>query len=129
GPIDEFILKSVDQGFVTPAEIGGILGLEHPLVIETLASLQRDDYIVQVPRGDFREIRLTQRGAALLEERLREAPTREQIRIGFDRITWHVRAEAQGHLMKPAEMDASGRWELRPKLKRRVSTRDLDIDD
>ena len=129
GPIDEFVLKSIDDSFVTPDEIAGILGLERPLVIETLVGLQREDHVVHRAQGDYRELALTQRGAALLETQLREAPTREQIRIGFDRLTWDVTAEAQTHLMKPAELEDSGRWEIRPKLKRRVTVRDLDIDD
>ena len=128
GPVEEFVLKAIDQGFVVPAEISGILGLEEELIIETLVGLQREDLVFQVVRGGMREMRLTTRGAEILEGRLRESPARAQIRIGFDRLTWDVSAAAQGHLLRRTEMVASGLKELRPFQKRRVRTTDLSID-
>jgi len=127
GPIDEFVLKSIDQGLNTPAEIHSLLGLEKALVLETLVELQRNDYVTQ--RGEHRELILTERGNVLLDEKLREAPTREQAWIGFDRLAWKVTAEAQQTLMRPAELEASGRSEIPPRLKRRVTIKDLDIDE
>lgn len=128
GPLEEFALKSIDHGFVTPTEIAGVLGLDPDLVVETLSGLMREDLVMQRVVGTSRVMHLSQRGAAMLESRLREAPTRGQFRIGFDRILWDVTAEAQVHLMKPQELEASGRWQLRPKVKRRLRADELRLD-
>lgn len=128
GPLQEFALKSIDHGFVTPAEIGGVLGLESDLVMQILSGLMREDLVMQRLQGGARVVHLTQRGAALLETRLREAPSRGQFRIGFDRILWEVTAEAQSHLLRPKEVEESGRWQLRPKLKRRPKVNEFRLD-
>lgn len=128
GPLEEFALKSIDHGFVTPTEIGGVLGLDPDLVLETLSGLMREDLVMQRLEGSARVMHLTQRGAVLLETRLREAPTRGQFRIGFDRILWDVTAEAQSHLLRPKEVEDSGRWQLRPKLKRNPKVDEFRLD-
>lgn len=128
GPVEEFVLKAIDHGFVVAPEIGGILGLEEALVIETLAALQREELVHQVMRGGGRELKLTPRGAEILEGRLRESPARAEIRIGFDRLAWTVSSDVQRYLLRRAEMEARGLKELRPKVKRRVRIADLDID-
>jgi hypothetical protein len=128
GPLEEFALKSIDHGFVTPTEIGGVLGLESDLVLETLSGLMREDLVMQRLQGGARVMHLTQRGAVLLETRLREAPTRGQFRIGFDRILWEVTAEAQSHLLRPKEVEESGRWQLRPKLKRKPKADEFRLE-
>ena len=129
GPVEEFALKAIDQGFVVPAEVAGILGLEEALVIETLAGLQREELVHQVISGGMRELRLTPQGAQVLESRLREAPARTEVRIGFDRLIWSVSAAVQGHLLRRGEVESLGLKELRPRQKRRVRIDDLNIDD
>lgn len=127
GPLEEFALKAIDQGFVVPIEIGGILGLEDGLVIETLSNLQREDLIYQVMVGGMRELRLTRHGAQVLESRLRDAPARETVRIGFDRLVWSVSTAAQSYLLRRAEVEEQGLTELRPRMKRRVRVDDLNL--
>lgn len=129
GPVEEFALKAIDQSFVVPAEIAGILGLEEALVIETLSGLQREELVHQVIRGGMRELRLTPHGALVLESHLKEAPARTEVRIGFDRLIWSVSTAVQGHLLRRNEVELRGLKELRPRFKRRVRIDDLSIDD
>lgn len=129
GPLDEFVMKAIDHGFDTLREISGVLGLDEGLVLETLANLQRDDCIVMVPRGDQRVAQLTPTGAETLESKLRDAPTKEAIRVGFDRLTWRVNRAAQYNLMAPKDFEESGRLAIPPQRKRRVTTSDLRIED
>lgn len=130
GPLDEFVMKSIDHGFVTVGEIAGVLGLDESLVVDTLVGLQRNDCAVMVPAGNGTRIaKLTQRGAATLETELREAPSKEAVRIGFDRLTWRVSQAARYNLLRPRDLEESGRVEVPPVRKRRVTTTDLQIDD
>ncbi len=54
GPLEEFVMKAIDHGFNTVTEIGGVLGLDDGLVVDTLVSLQRSDLAVLVPQGPQR---------------------------------------------------------------------------
>lgn len=128
GPLEEFVLKTIDHGFTVARDIAGILGISVDLVRSVLVDLQGDDLVRQVVLDGFREMRLTPQGSSVLETHLRLQPSREQLRIGFDRLKWDVTAAAQSHLLKPSEMVAQGRLELRPRKKARVRPSDLNLD-
>jgi hypothetical protein len=128
GPVEEYILKVIDHGFVVLKEISGILGISIDLVRSVLTELQGEDLVKQVVLNGFREMRLTPQGAAVLRSHFRDQPAREQLRIGFDRLRWDVTAAAQTHLLRPSEMDAQGRLELKPWKKTRIKPSDLSVD-
>lgn len=130
GPLEEFVLKAIDAGFVTVKEISGVLGLLDQLVVDTLVNLQREDCVHQIVQGErYRELRLTAHGAKILESELKEMPSTDEIRIAFDRIAWSITPEVQGHLMKPKEMESSGRWELPPRVKKKPDAEELSLDE
>lgn len=128
GPLEEYVLKVIDHGFVVVKEISGILGVGTDLVRSVLAELQREDLVKQVVLNGFREMRLTPQGSAVLRTHFRDQPAREQLRIGFDRMKWDVTAAAQAHLLRPSEMEAQGRLELKPWKKSRVKPSDLNLE-
>ncbi len=128
GPLEEYVLKSISQGFAVVPEIAGILGVSTDLVTSILVELQKEDLVKQVVVHGHREMSLTMHGSAVLDSHYREAPSRQQIRIGFDRLRWDVTAAAQGHLLKPIELQEQGRLELRPKTKQRVRDSDLSLE-
>ncbi len=102
--------------------------MSHDLVTSVIVDLQKEDLVKQVVIHGHREMSLTTHGSAVLESHFREAPSREQIRIGFDRLRWDITAEAMGELMKPIELQEQGRLELKPKKKQRVHDSDLSLD-
>ncbi len=128
GPLEEFVMKAISEGFTSVNEISGILGVSSELVTSMLVDLQKEDLVKQVVVNGYREMSLTTHGSAVLESFYRESPSREQVRIGFDRLLWNITATAQGNLLKPIELEEQGRLELKPKKKQKVRDSDLALD-
>lgn len=128
GPVEEFVMHAISRGFTVVNEISGILGINPDMVTSVLVDLQREDLVKQAVENSHRVMRLTVHGSAVLDKHLRESPSREQIKITFDRLLWEVVTSIHSDLLKPADMERTGRLELKPKKNSRVKIQDLNLE-
>jgi len=127
GPVEEFSLKAISLGLVSVSEIGGLLGLRHDVVLDGLADLIRGEYIVELVNRGHSEVRLTKLGEELLEGRLKAAPSREDLTLGFDRLSWSLSDAYRGSLLRPNEVRKQDRLCLPVVSDRRLTTSDIDV--
>lgn len=81
--IEEFILRSIDEGLHSVEDIAGFLGLNEKFIIKALGKLVSDDVV----HSSNNHISLTQRGSALLDQSKQTQPRREEISILYDGIS------------------------------------------
>lgn len=104
GPIEEYILRSVEAGFGRPDEVAALLGLRLALVEHTLALQMQGDLIDYVVGGDGgRRLLLQEAGRIALAEAERGAPQRAEVRLAFDLVIRSIRVVHPADLLRPRE--------------------------
>jgi len=129
GPIEEFVMKAINSGWTTVKEIGGIFGLNEKLVVNALVGLQRKDCVDQIVVGDrSRDLRLTARGALVLESEHSENPSKEEVKLHFNRLRWTIEAPTHEDLLKPKDIADAGLREIPLEYKKKPAAEDLRLD-
>ncbi len=78
GPIDEFVLRSVDAGLDSLDDVCGLLGVDRVLVERSVVDLSRHDQLDYRVDGDRRVLRMTEQGRRALEGWRELMPNREE---------------------------------------------------
>lgn len=87
--VDQFVLRTLETGLRTTADVGNVLGLDQPLVYATLERMDRLGCLIIAPgKGEQPEtISLTPKGHKLLQEQVIQQPVRETIDFCIDALT------------------------------------------
>lgn len=126
--VNEFALRGLEAGFTEPAKLSGFLGLDEPLVDETLSEMYRLDQIdYPIQAGGSRSLRITELGSQTLETLEETQPERREIWFAFDRLLWKPVAHQVSQLMKPRELADADMRELRPRRVARPLPDQLDL--
>lgn len=124
--IDEYVLRLAELGLRSTDQISGFLGLEQPLVRESVLSLLQNDLVDYAPSHEGRQIKLTTLGTSVLNERLQQVPQRTELRIGFDRLLWKLSARWMRSWENPKTFKDTGNLQIAVKLKRRPDAAEID---
>lgn len=125
--IDEYVLRFADLGLRTSAEVSGILGIDSAVVQGAVLSLLQADHVDYVPVGGGREIRLTESGTTVLQERMRQVPERTELRLGFDRLLWRLSPRWTNGLENPRSFRDNDVRLLKPIRGRRPELSDIEM--
>jgi len=128
--IQQFVLRSVDQGLDDPAEVAGFLGLE-PVVARAVIVelLMRDELYVGAPStADRRQrLRIGPKGRAALEDFRAAVPTEVTLPIYMDGLTGSLSVESHLHIIRPVEADRRGLTEVPPASRKRIEIEDISL--
>lgn len=128
GPIEEFVLRSVEAGLDRIDDITGLLGVERALVERAVVSLNQQDHLDYRLEGEARVLRMTPLGTRALSGWKEMTPVRDEVLIGFDRLTWMPTGRHYRSLIRPQDARAAGLRILPPRLKKRLRPSDIDLD-
>ena len=128
GPIEEFVLRSVDAGLDSIADVSGLLGLDRVLVERSVVELSRQDQLDYRVQDDRRVLKITSQGQKALAGWREFLPNREELYVGFDRLLWKVTGRHFRALLRPRDAREAGLTELPPRRTRRVDSAELDLD-
>lgn len=129
GPIDEFLLRAVSEGVDSLDDITGLLGVDRLLIEKSVLRMNQLDHLDYRVEADKRVLRITPLGERALGGWMELAPQRQELMVGFDRLTWRVTGRHFRALVRPKDARSQGLIELPPKWKKRVSPADLDLDE
>jgi len=128
GPIEEFVLRGVDSGLDSIDDIVGLLGVERVLVEQAVVALNQVDHLDYRLENEARVLRMTPLGERALGGWKDMEPAREEVLIGFDRLTWSPTGRHFRSLMRLQDAKASDLRVLPPYRKKRLRPSDVDID-
>ena len=128
GPIEEFLLRSVEAGLDRIDDITGLLGVERALLERAVVALNQQDHIDYRLEGEARVLRITPLGTRALSGWKEMTPGRDEVLIGFDRLTWMPTGRHYRSLIRPQDARAAGLRILPPRLKKRLRPPDIDLD-
>lgn len=129
-PVEEFVLRAVDSGLEEIDDVSGLLGVERSLVEQAVVSLSQMDHLDYRFEAAGRVLKLTPLGRKALGGWKEMVPRREEVLIGFDRMTWRATGKHYRNLMRPKDARAAGLRELTPmegKRSKRLRPFDLDL--
>src|SRR6267154_1588388 len=98
-PIDEFVLKCIDRGLRSTAQISEFLGLDEAVIKSTLVNLAQMDCIALIPGANSRNqiLRLTRKGKTTLQTAEIEEPEEREFKLHYDgllrKAAWYGRLE------------------------------------
>ncbi len=127
-PIDEYVLRAIDDGIEDLGDISNILGLTESLVKESLLRLYKDDLLDLPVVANQRILRLTQKGEVALSDLISLTPEKRDIWFAFDRIQWKPVALPSGHLLGGKDVDEEGLLRVRPRLTKKPSLEEIEPD-
>ncbi len=128
GPIEEFVLASVEAGLDQIDDIIGLLGVERALVERAVVSLDQQDHLDYRMEGTRGVVRITPLGTRALGGWKEMKPVRDEVLIGFDRLTWTPTGRHYRSLIRPQDAQAFEMRILPPRLKKRLRPPDVDLD-
>ena len=128
GPIEEFLLRSVEAGLDRIDDITGLLGVERALLERAVVALNQQDHLDYRLEGEARVLRITPLGTRALSGWKEMTPGRDEVLIGFDRLTWMPTGRHYRSLIRPQDARAAGLRILPPRLKKRLRPPDIDLD-
>lgn len=127
GPIEEFVLRAVEAGLGQIDQIAGLLGLDRPIVEAAVLELaQRDSVDYRVENG-VRVLRVSEFGYRALRGWEEMVPTRQEVKIGFDRLVWEPTGRNYRKLIRPKHAKEGNLDVLPPTWKKRVGPADIDL--
>src|SRR5260370_36999230 len=130
-PIEEFVLKAVDAGLQSAADVSGFLGLQERIVNGTLADLALSESVNLLPiTGSLNQsLRLTKKGRKSLELAETVEPEERTFQIYFDGIIRAVAWYGAVPLMKYRDLSDQGLFEMPATQQQRPQVEDLRIQD
>lgn len=109
--INEFVLRLIAAGATDEGFIGGILGLPTELVALSISEMRDQRWITYSVDG---VTQLTEKGKDVHASRQERQPQDEAIWIDFDALTRKPINLGREVTVKPSELTAAGRIEIRP---------------
>jgi hypothetical protein len=126
-PVDEFVMRGVARGIVSPEAICDFLGLEEGVVARALARLWQADLVDFPAISGSRELRLTNAGIRTLEELIEVSPQEQDVWFTFDRLRWRPATVHPAELLQPRDVRDLGMTAIRPKKLARPDVEDLPL--
>ncbi len=124
-PIDEFVLRGIQQGMTSVEAIATFFGLEQDIVTIALSRLWKDDLVDMPVATDGRQLRLTSHGLNTLSELLELVPSEREVWFPFDRILWKAVPFSAGALLRPRDVQEQGLLVVKPRLSKKPEVVDL----
>ena len=87
-PINEYVLRCIDQGIREPQQISDFLGLETENLEKSITKLWQSDLIEVSNIDGIKNLRLTSEGNASLNELAELVPVAQDIWFTFNRLNW-----------------------------------------
>ncbi|MCT7953178.1 hypothetical protein NG798_25595 [Ancylothrix sp. C2] len=132
-PIEEYVLKAINAGLSSEADIAGFLGLEPPLIREAMINLRiSEDIDLIAPDGFLKQVwKLTKKGEATLRDAKIIVPEERTFDINFDGILGYPRwyGQLESGLLKPKDLRKKGIIEVEPSRKKAPEISDLKLKD
>ncbi|WP_440068607.1 hypothetical protein [Streptosporangium sp. OZ121] len=88
--LDEFVLRLTSVGVDTADSIGNLLGLDKPLIAQTVGDQFSADTLRYAPDASSRTLQLTAKGVRTVTDLSSVRPVREELDLYFDRIAWRL---------------------------------------
>jgi PLD-like domain len=130
-PIQEFVLRCVDDQLDDVETIAGFLGVRQGAVREAAVDLMRSDDLVlegQMPDQRAHRLMLTSKGRETLKEAKTIVSQERQLPVVLDGLTRQITIEPRGNLIKPAAMKDMGLVEIAPYPRGRPELEDFTTE-
>jgi HKD family nuclease len=128
-PIDEFVLRGINQGLSSVELIASFLGLEEDLVTLSLSRLWQNDFVDMPVATAGRELRLTSLGLLTLSNLLELVPSEQEVWFPFDRLLWKAVPFSAGALLRPKDVEQQGLLVIKPRMLKKPEVIDLPARD
>ena len=132
-PIEEYVLKAINAGLSSEADIGGLLGLEPPIIRDAMINLRMsEDIDLIAPDDSLMQVwKLTKKGEGTLRDAKIIVPEERTFDINFDGLLrhphWYGRLEFR--LLKPKDLRDKNIIEIEPSPKKPPELSDLKLKD
>jgi hypothetical protein len=130
-PIDEFVLKCIDRGLHSSAQISEFLGLDETVIKSTLINLAQMDCIALIPKPHTRSqiLRLTRKGHTTLQTAEMEEPEEREFKLHYDgllrKAAWYERFQT----LRYDELREKDLFEIQVYPPKRPQLSDLEVRD
>jgi hypothetical protein len=102
---EEFILRFVQLGVVSPDEIAKYLGLGAGHVLDAAAAQLAENHLRRRTNG---ELQLTGQGMEVVRNLVATQPVMQHLPVAFDRLTWSVANYSERTLVEKKDAEDSG---------------------
>ncbi|MGK7902147.1 MAG: phospholipase D-like domain-containing protein [Hormoscilla sp.] len=132
-PIEEYVLKAMDAGLNSEADIGGFLGLEQEILKEAMINLRMsEDIDLIAPEGSSMQVwQLTKKGKKTLEDAQTIVPEERTFDLNFDGLVRKARwyGKWENSLLKPRDLRQREIIEIDPSPNKRPELPDIKLQD
>jgi hypothetical protein len=128
-PIDEFVLRGINDGLSSVEQIASFLGLEEDLVTLSLSRLWQNDLVDMPVAAAGRALRLTTQGLATLSGLMELVPSEREVWFAFDRLLWKAVPSFTGALLRPSQAEEQGLLIVKPRVGKKPEVIDLPARD
>ncbi len=131
-PIDEYVLRCVNESILTSSAISKFLGIDEETVSNTVTRLWQSDLVDSPIVQGERSLQLTSEGIKALNNLVEVVPFEKDVYFSFDRILWKPVPIATNLLLNPKFVVDQDYLKIRPSKKVRpvssdISARSVDI--
>ncbi|MBC6481731.1 MAG: hypothetical protein GDA56_32200 [Hormoscilla sp. GM7CHS1pb] len=132
-PIEEYVLKAMDVGLNSEADIGGFLGLEQEILKDAMINLRMsEDIDLIAPEGSSMQVwQLTKKGKITLKEAQTIVPEERTFDLNFDGLLRKARwyGKWENSLLKPRDLRQQEIIEIDPSPNKRPELPDIKLKD
>ena len=128
-PIDEFVLRGINDGLSSVESIAAFFGLDEDLVTLSLSRLWRSDLVDMPVASAGRKLRLTTQGLTTLSELSEIVPSEQVVYFSFDRLLWRSVPHPTWDLLRPKEVEQQGLLRIKPRLVKKPEVVELPARD
>lgn len=128
-PIDEFVLRGINEGLTSVDQIAAFLGLEEDLVALSLSRLWHGDLVDMPVASAGRRLQLTSQGLTTLQELSELVPSEQEVYFSFDRLLWKAIPLFTRDLLRPRDVEQQGLLRIKPRLARKPEVVELPARD
>lgn len=132
-PIEEYVLKAMDIGLNSEADIGGFLGLEQEIIKEAMINLRMsEDIDLIAPEGSSMQVwQLTKKGEKTLEDAQTIVPEERTFDLNFDGLRRKARwyGKWENSLLKPRDLRQQEIIEIDPSPNKFPELPDIKLND
>lgn len=124
-PINEYVLRCIDQGIREPQQISDFLGLGPESLDKSITKLWQSDLIEVSNTNGVMSLRLTSAGNASLNELAELVPVAQDIWFTFNRLNWRAVPVSTNKLLDQKSIDSGDYIKVKPLKKDRPEVVDF----
>ena len=124
-PINEYVLRCIDQGIREPQQISDFLGLETENLEKSITKLWQSDLIEVANIDGIKNLRLTSEGNASLNELAELVPVAQDIWFTFNRLNWKTVPISTNKLIDQKSVENGDYVKIKPLKKDRPGVVDF----